>query len=210
MIGIIIADDHPIIREGIKKILEMAEDIRVVEEVDTAEKLLDEIRLNSFDVVLLDISLPGRSGLDVLQTLKNERPFLPVLMVSMHAEELYAVRSLKAGASGYITKNKAPHELINAIRRVSSGGKYISPELAETLAGNLEHGRDLQPHELLSGREYEVLRAIASGKTVGDIARDLGLGVTTISTYRARILEKMNMTNTPQLIRYAISKGLIE
>ncbi|MCK4352835.1 response regulator transcription factor [candidate division WOR-3 bacterium] len=210
MIKILIADDHPIIREGLKQIIAEIPDMAVADEASNGQEVLDKVWKNDYDVVLLDISMPGRSGLDILKQLKNQRPKLPVLVLSVHPEEQYAVRVLRAGASGYLTKENASDELITAIRKVSQGRKYVSSTLAEKLASDI--GIDVQNplHKTLSDREYQVLRLIASGKAVKQIASELFLSVKTVSTYRSRILEKMQMKSTAELIRYALKNQLVD
>jgi DNA-binding NarL/FixJ family response regulator len=210
MIKILIADDHPIVRKGLKEIIEETSDMKVVDEASTGQEVLEKVFKTEFDVVLLDISMPGKSGLDILKELKSHRSKLTVLVLSMHPEEQYAVQVLKAGASGYLTKKSAPDELLTALRKVSQGGKYVSSSLAEKLAYALEKDAEKAPHEILSAREYEVMRKIASGKTVTDIARELFLSPKTISTYRTRILEKMDMKNNTELVRYAIKNHLVD
>jgi len=210
MIRIIIADDHPIVREGLKQILAGAHDMEVVAEADSGYDLLDKLPKFLPDTILLDIKMPGLGGLDVLKQIKALKPELPVLILSMHPEEQYAIRVLKAGASGYLTKNSAPEKLIDAIRKVNQGGKYISASLAERLAFDLDSDSHKSSHEFLSDREYQVLCMIAQGKTVSEIAETLKLSVKTISTYRARILEKMKMKNNAEMTYYAIQNGLVE
>ena len=210
MIKIIIADDHPIVRAGMKQIISEASDLKVADEASDGHKLLSKTREENFDVVILDITMPHMDGLDVLKQLKIEKPKLPVIVLSMHPEDQYALRVLKAGASGYVTKASAPDELINAIRKVCRGGKYISPAIAEKLAFQLEANFTEMPHEALSDREYQVLCMLASGKTVTEMADELALSVKTISTYRARILEKMDMKNNAELIHYAIQNELVD
>lgn len=210
MIRVLIADDHQIVREGLKQILAETSDIAAVGEASNAGEVLTQVLKNDYDVVLLDISMPGRSGLEILRELKSAKAGLKILMLSMHPEEHYAVRALKAGASGYLTKDRAPEELIEAIRRVSLGGKYISATLAEKLAFYLEEDSEKPPHERLSDREYEVMRMLASGKTVKEIAQELSLSVKTISTHRTRLLRKMNMKTNAQLASYAIQNKLVE
>ncbi len=210
MIRVIIADDHAVVREGLRQILLGTSDMVVAGEAANGQELLTKIRGKGIDVVVLDISLPGRSGLEILKDLKRERPKLPVLILSMHSEEQFAVRALKAGASGYLTKESAPEELVKAIRKVVAGGKYISQQLAERLAFDLEKGFEKAPHETLSDREYEVMLMIARGKTVSEIADELSLSVKTVSTYRERILEKMKMKTNAELIRYAIQNRLVD
>lgn len=210
MIRILVADDHAIVRKGLKQIIAETSDMIVAGEASNGIEVLSKVRKNGFDLVLLDISMPGRSGLDILKELRSERPKLPILVLSMHPEEQYAVRVLKSGASGYLTKESAPDELISAIRKVSVGKKYVTPSLAEKLAFDLETDAERPLHELLSDREYQVLCLIASGRTVGEIAEKLALSVKTISTYRSRILEKMNLKNNAELTHYAIRNKLVD
>jgi DNA-binding NarL/FixJ family response regulator len=210
MLRILIADDHAIVRQGLKQIVTETRDMIVSGEASNGQELLNKIKDDDYDVVVLDITMPGRNGIDVLRQLRIERPGLPILMLSIHPEEQYALRALKAGASGYLTKESAPDELVVAIRKVSSGGKYISASLAEKLAFDMEAGREQAPHETLSDREYRVMCMIASGKTVMVIARELMLSEKTISTYRSRILEKMNMKNNAELTYYAIKNQLVD
>ena len=210
MIKIIIADDHPIVRAGMKQIIGEASDLMVVDEAGDGHKLLSKIRVKNFDVVILDITMPHMNGLDVLKQLKIEKPKLPVIILSIHSEDQYALRVLKAGASGYVTKASAPDELINAIRKVCRGRKYISPSIAEKLAFNLDANFEEMPHEALSDREYQVLCMLASGKTVTEIAVELALSAKTVSTYRSRILEKMDMKNSAELMHYAIQNQLVD
>ncbi len=209
-ISILIADDHTIVREGLKQILAETPDMVVVDEASNGQEVLDKALKNEHDVILLDISMPGRSGLDILKQLKTERPRTAVLVLSMYSEEQYALRALKAGASGYLTKESAPDRLIEAIRKVSEGRKYISASVAEKLAFNLELGEEKPPHENLSDREYQVMCMIASGKTVKEIAEELALSVKTISTYRTRILEKTGLKNNAALTHYAMQNRLVE
>jgi len=209
MIKILIADDHAIVRAGLKQILEGTSDLMVAGEVASGREVLELIRQEEFNVLVLDISLHGKSGLDVLKNVKSENPQLPVLVLSMHPEEQYAVRVLKAGASGYLTKESAPDELIAAIRKVARGGKYITASLAERLAFELEHNASQPIHASLSDREYSVMCLLASGKTVTAIAEELCLSPKTISTYRARILEKLRLKTNAEVMRYAMQHGLI-
>jgi two-component system, NarL family, invasion response regulator UvrY len=207
MIRILIADDHAIVRAGLKQLV--AENpAMIIAEAATGTEALNLIRKEPFDVVLLDISMPGRDGLEVLGEVKREFPLLPVLILSMHPEEQYAIRALKGGASGYITKDTAPEELVAAITKVVNGGKYITTSLAEQFL-SLLHSENHPPHTVLSDREYEIFRLIASGKTATEIARELSLSVKTISTYRSRILEKMRLKNNAQIIFYAAKNQLI-
>jgi len=210
MIKIFIADDHAIVREGLKQIVAETTDMAVTDEADTGHEVLEKVSENDYDVLVLDITMPGLNGLDALKQLRNQRPDLPVLVLSIHPEEQYAVRVLRAGASGYLTKESAPDELISAIRKVSMGGKYVTPSLAEKLASDLVADGKKPLHETLSDREYQVLCMIASGKTVTEIAEELFLSEKTISTYRSRILEKMKMKTNAELIHYAIKHGLVE
>jgi len=210
MIKILIADDHAVVREGLKQIISETSDMLVADEADNGQDVLNKVSEQNYDVVLLDITMPGRSGLDVLKQLKSKKPKLPVLMLSVHPEEQYAVRTLKAGAAGYLTKGSATDELIAAIRKISQGKKYISPSLAEKLAFDLDVDHEKPRHEILSDREYQVMSMIASGKTVKEIADELSLSVQTISTYRSRILEKMKMKNNAEIIYYAVKQGLVD
>ncbi len=209
MINVLIADDHPVVRQGIKQILAEDSEIGELGEAKNSQEVMDQVRKNGWDVIILDITMPGRGGLDTLKEIKGEKPKIPVLILSIHPEDQYAVRALKAGAAGYLTKESAPDDLLKAIKKVHSGGKYISNTLAEKLALHLERDAQKQPHEGLSDREYQVLCMIASGKKVKDIAENLSLSVKTISTYRARILEKMKMKSNADLIHYAIQNRLV-
>jgi len=208
-IKILIADDHPIVREGFKQVLSETSDMVVADEASNGQEVLNLVRKNKYDVILLDISMPGRSGLEILKELRSENPKLPVLIVSIYPEEQYAVRAFRAGASGYLTKASAPNELIAAIRKVSKGGRYISSSLAEKLTYYLDVDATKAPHEALSDREYQVMLLIASGKTVTEIAEDLCLSVKTISTYRSHILEKMKMKNNAEITLYAVQNKLV-
>jgi two-component system, NarL family, invasion response regulator UvrY len=210
MIKILIADDHPIVRAGLKQILAEASDIEVTAEAGDGHDLLRLIRKGGIDVVLLDITMPGLTGLDALKQIKVENPDLPILVLSMHPEDQYGIRVLKAGAGGYLMKSAAPDQLVGAIRKVYRGGKYVSPSLAEKMAFGLQTGASGLPHEVLSDREYQVLCMIASGKTVKEIAAELALSEKTVSTYRARILEKMNMKSNSELTHYAIKLDLVD
>lgn len=207
---ILIADDHAVVRRGLKETLN--EDFSRVTfgEAKTAQETLDSVARQDWDVVILDISMPGKSGLDILDDLHRLRPNLPVLLLSMHPEKQFARRALKSGAAGYLTKESVPEELKKAVRRVQSGGRYISTALAEELAFDLGRGSGAPVHELLSDREFQVLRMIASGKTVKQIADEINLSVKTVSTYRSRILVKTGMKTTGELIRYALQASLVD
>lgn len=209
MIKVLIADDHPIVRQGLRQILSEIGDMEVTGEAANGQETLDQVRAGGWDVLVLDITMPDRSGFDILKELKHEQPQLPVLVLSIHAEEQLAVRVLKAGASGYLTKENAPEELVKAIRKVVSGGRYISPGLAESLAFGLNEAAGPARHETLSDREFQVMQLIANGKTLSEIAETLSLSAKTVSTYRARLLEKLNLKTNSELIRYAIENGLI-
>jgi two-component system invasion response regulator UvrY len=210
MLKVLIADDHAVVREGLKQILAATSEFVVGQEASNGQEVLDKIRTHPVDVVVLDISMPGRSGLDTLLQMRREHPSLPVLVLSMHSEDQFAVRILKAGARGFLTKETAPDLLLSALRKVVAGGKYISPTLAEKLAFDLKSDSGRAPHEMLSDREYEVLCLIALGKSVREIAEKLSLSIKTISTYRARILEKMKMRTNAQLTHYGIRNGLVD
>lgn len=210
MIRILIADDHPIVRRGLKDMLSRELDDAICGEAGNAEEVFSKVQEETWDLVVLDVTMPGRSGLDVLSDLKGLRPGLPVLILSMHPEDQFGRRVLKAGASGYMNKESAPEELIKAIRKVLAGGAYVSPALAERLAVDLRDNSGRPVHETLSHREFEVLRLIGSGKTVSQIAELLHLSVTTISTYRAHILQKMNMATTAELMNYALRNRIVE
>lgn len=209
MIRVIIADDHPVVRHGIKRILEEESDIQVVAEAANGQELLHKIDQTPCDVTLLDIGMPGRDGLDTLSYLRRAYPKIPVLILSVYPEDQFGPRVLKSGASGYMNKETACDQLVKAIRKVCGGGRYVSPSLAEKIAADLAADKTLPPHERLSDREYQVMRLIASGKTVGQIARELCLSKKTISTHRARILEKMDMKTNAQLTFYAMQNDLV-
>lgn len=209
-IHVLIADDHAIVRQGLKQILSETEDLVITGEADDGSEALQLARLQPWDVFLLDVSMPNRNGIDTLKQLKKEFPRLPVLILSMHPEEQYALRALKAGASGYLTKQSAPEQLVNAIRHVASGKKYVSPAVAQQLIEALSDDTDKLPHERITDREYQVLVMIAAGKSQTQIADKLNLGVATVSTYRARLLEKMGLKSTAELIRYGLEHDLAE
>ncbi len=210
MIKIVIADDHEIVRAGLKQIIADEEDMEVAGESNSGEKLIELVKKNDYDVVLLDLKMSGMNGIEVMKHIRSMKPDLPVIVLSMHAEDQYAVRTIKAGASGYITKETAGDNLIAAIKKVFAGGKYISPTLAETLADSIASGGGEQPHEHLTDREFQVMCMIASGKTVSEIGAELFLSVKTISTYRQRVLEKMSMKNNSELTRYVIKNNLLD
>ncbi|HWP92849.1 MAG TPA: response regulator transcription factor [Thermodesulfobacteriota bacterium] len=209
MIKILIIDDHPIVRRGLKEIVSEEPDIVVAGEAQNSREALELIRKQKWDVVVLDITMPDSNGLEILKQLRKERPKLPVLVLSIHSEEQYAVRVLKSGGAGFMNKEAAPAELVKAIRKVVTGGKYVSPTLAERLAFDLESG-EKQLHENLSDREFQVLCMIASGKTVKEIANKLFLSVKTVSTYRTRILKKMKMRTNAELTYYAVRNRLVD
>jgi DNA-binding NarL/FixJ family response regulator len=209
-IHVLIADDHAIVRQGLKQILSETEDLVVTGEADDGAEALQLARQQRWDVFLLDVSMPNRNGIDTLKQLKKEFPRLPVLILSMHPEEQYAVRALKAGAAGYLTKQSAPEQLVNAIRQVAGGKKYVSAAVTQQLVEALSDNTDKLPHERITDREYQVLVMIASGYPLTQIAESLNLGVATVSTYRARLLEKMGLRSTAELIRYGLENGLVE
>jgi len=207
---ILIADDHAVFRRGLKETLSEAFPKVVFGEAQTAQETFELAQRQDWNVIILDISMPGRSGLDILDDLRRSRPRIPVLLLTMHPEQQFARRALKAGAAGYLTKDSVPDELKEAIKRILAGGRYVSSTLAETLAVDLGRGTDLPVHELLSDREFQVLRMIASGKTVKEVADELSLSVKTVSTYRSRILEKTGMKTNADLIRYALQTQLVD
>lgn len=209
MTKILVADDHAILRRGLIQILSEQPDLTVVGEARDAAELFALARAQPWDLVILDVAMPGRSGLEILKELKAEYPTRPVLMLSAHSEDQYAVRTLKAGAAGYLSKDSIPDELLKAVRKAAAGGKYVSPMLAEKLAQNLWQETSGAPHETLSDREYQVLCRLASGKTVSAIADEMALSVKTVSTYRARLLEKMQLQNNAELTLYAMQHGLL-
>jgi DNA-binding NarL/FixJ family response regulator len=210
MVKVLIADDHALVRKGLRQVIkEQAPDMTVAEAED-GEQVLALVRAEEWDALVLDIGMPKRSGLEILQEVRHIKPHLPVLILSMHSEDQYAIRVLKAGAAGYMTKDSALDELVEAIRKAVSGGRYVSATLAEKLALGLSSGLDKLPHETLSDREYSVLLRISAGKSVGEIADELALSVKTVSTYRARILEKMDLKSNADLIKYTIEHGLLD
>ncbi len=209
MIRLLVADDHALVRSGIDHIVQTTDDIVVADEARNGQEVLDKVRKDAFDVVLLDISMPGRDGLEILKELRVQRPAPPVLILSIYPEELYAVRAIRSGAAGYLTKDSAPDELIAAIRKVHAGGKYVTASLAEKLATSLGTPEAGKRHDLLSDREYQIMCMMASGKTQTEIANELSLSIKTISTYRTRILAKMSMKNNAEITRYAVENRLV-
>jgi two-component system, NarL family, invasion response regulator UvrY len=210
MMRVLIADDHAIFRLGLKDILSHEFQKITFAEARNADETLEQIRKQDWEIVILDISMPGKSGLDILEEIRRVRPRLPILLLSMHPEEQFARRALKAGAAGYLTKESVPDELKKAVRKALAGGRYVSTALAEKLAWDLDSRIETPIHDLLSDREFQVLRMVASGKTVKDIADELALSVKTVSTYRTRILEKTRMKNNAELIRYAVQSHLVD
>lgn len=210
MIKVLIADDHPVVRAGMKQILAEDPQIDVAFEASSGGEVLDTIKTNDLDVLVLDISMPGSSGVDLLQKIKNSGCTAPVLFMSIYPEDQFAVRLLKSGASGYLTKESAPDKLVSAVRKVAAGGRYISATLAEILADNLAGAYERPAHETLSNREYQIFCMLAGGKSVSEAADELSLSVKTVSTYRSRILEKMNMSKNAEFTYYAIKLGLIQ
>lgn len=206
---ILIVDDHAIVRQGLRQILTESNEAIVIKEADCGAEAIRQVREGEWDVVILDISLPDRNGIDTLKQIKKEYPRIPVLMLSMHEEGLYAIRALKAGASGYITKQSAPSELMTAIHQVARGRKYLTATLAEAMADSLGTNYDRPLHETLSDREYQTLCLIASGKSLTDVAEEMCLSVKTVSVYRGRLLEKMKLKNNAELTHYAIKNGLV-
>lgn len=207
---VLIADDHQLIREGIKYMLSEAPEIGTIGEAKNAVEIFEQIEKQPWDVLVLDINLPGRSGLDVLKELRAKHPKLPVLILSMYPEDQFAVRVIKAGAAGYLTKSSAAKELVDALRKIASGGKYINAAVAEKLAEAVDDGISSTPHERLSDREFEIFKLIGSGKTVGEIAELLNRSVKTISTHRTHILEKMNLHNNADIMQYVLEHKLTE
>jgi len=210
MLKVLVVDDSPLFRRGVKDLVNEGFHGAKIGEAGNAGEMLELLRRKPWDVTVLDISMPGMNGLDALKQAKQEIPRLPVLILSMYPEEQYAIRMFKAGADGYLTKSSAPEELVKAIKKVRGGGKYVTPSLAETLVVTVMPDTEKKPHELLSDREYQVLCLIGSGKTAGDIAAKMNLSVSTVSTYRARILKKMCMKTNAELTRYVIHQGLEE
>ena len=208
MIRILVADDHTIVREGLKQILAKHSDLQVAGEAANGNDVLHLVRDNKWDVLVTDMSMPGRNGLELIKLVKQAQPALPVLVLSMYDEEQYAVRAIRAGASGYLNKESASEQLVSAIRTVAAGGVYASAAVTQALFSTLRNNRGAQPHEQLSGRELQVLQMIAAGKSITEIAELLSLSPKTVSTHKSRMLEKMNMSNQAELIRYAIEHRL--
>ncbi len=210
MIKVLVADDHAVVRRGLRQILAETPDILVGAEAATAEEVRRSVREERFNAVVLDISLPGGSGLELLGEIRRERPELPILILTVYSEDQYAIRAIKAGAAGFLTKESAPDKLVEAVRKVAGGGRYVSAELAETLASVLAGEKGGAVHERLSDREFEILKILASGKTVSEAALELSLSVKTVSTHRTRILKKMEMRTNAELMHYAMRHGLVE
>jgi two-component system invasion response regulator UvrY len=209
MIRVLIVDDHAVVREGLKRILELRGDIAVIGEAGTSDEVLSKIRSETFDIVVLDLALGRDHGIEVLKHIRSEQPKLPVLILSMQPEEHYAARLLKAGAAGYLSKESAPSELVNAVMKVSSGGRYVSAAIAERLAFEIGTPTSDKPHERLSDREFQIFQMIAIGKGLTQIADELGVSVKTVSTHRTRILAKLAIKNNAELVHYALKQGLI-
>jgi DNA-binding NarL/FixJ family response regulator len=210
MTRIVIADDHAIVREGLKRIVGDVADMQVAGEAADGTEVMQRVRELEFDVLVLDLSMPGRSGMELIKLVKAEKPKLRILVLSMHQELQYAVRAIKSGASGYLTKESAPAQLEQAIRKVASGGAFVTPEVAEQLALGAMPGSEANPHESLSDREFEVFRLLAAGTSVTDIAARLKLSVKTVSTHKANLMQKMGLANTSELVRYAMKHGLAD
>ena len=207
---ILIADDHAVFRRGLKEILAERYPGAAFGEAASSQSALEQVWKAAWDVMVLDITMPGRSGVEILKEIKQAQPNLPVLMLSVHPEEHYAVRVLEAGAAGYLTKLQAPHELVEAIKQVLAGGQYISPRIAEQLVDRLRQGEQRPPHQRLSNREFEILKLIAAGKSMKDIAHELSVSPQTVSTHRSRILKKMGLLTTAALVRYAVENKLVD
>ncbi len=210
MIRVLLADDHAVVRAGLREILSGTEDIAVAGEAANGQEVLALIRAHDYDLAVLDMSMPGRSGIELIKLVKAEKPKLRILVLSMHSEAQYAVRALKAGASGYLGKESAAEQLVAAIRCIAAGGAYVSPETAQRLALDAGRGSDVPPHTLLSDREFQVFQLIANGAAVGEIAKQLSLSVKTVSTHKTRIMEKMGLANQAELIRYALEHRLFD
>lgn len=210
MINVLVVDDHALIRKGMKQILDDTSDIRITGEAESGMQAIKMVRENKYDLALLDITLPDKYGIDVLRQLKLQCPSLPILILSMHPDEQYAMRSIRAGAAGYMNKQSAPSQLVTAIRQVASGRKYISGELAEQLANEMANDKQEVTHQILSNREYQTLCLMAAGKSLSEMADIMSLSAKTVSVYRARMLEKMKLRNNAEAVRYAIDHHLIE
>jgi DNA-binding NarL/FixJ family response regulator len=210
MIRIVIADDHTIVRQGLRQLLSATDDLSVVGEVQNGQEALQRNRTGDFDVLLLDMSMPGRSGVELIKQLRVENPAIRILVLSMHEEEQYAVRAIRAGAAGYLTKDSASAQLVAAIRKVASGGAYISPAVGEQLALNAMPQTEGPPHDSLSDREFQVFQMLVAGASVSAIAQRLSLSVKTVSTHKAHIMQKMNMSNQSELVRYALTHRLLD
>ena len=210
MIRIVVADDHTIVREGLKQVLSAAADLSVVGEAQNGHEVLERVRELDFEVLLLDMSMPGRGGIELIKQVRGEKPKLRILVLSMHQEQQYAVRAIRAGAAGYLTKDSASAQLVSAIRKVAAGGAFITDAVAQQLALGAMPQVEGLPHQALSDREFQVFRELVSGKAVSDIAAELNLSVKTVSTHKARIMEKMSMSNPAELIRYAIHHRLVD
>jgi len=210
MVRVLLADDHAVVRAGLREILADTGDIAVAGEAANGQEVLALIRAHDYDLAVLDMSMPGRSGIDLIKQVKSEKPKLRILILSMHSEQQYAVRALKAGASGYLTKESAADELVAAIRRIAGGGAYVSPETAERLALDANRASDAPPHTLLSDREFQVFQMIVKGTSLTEIAKHLSLSVKTVSTHKTRIMEKMGLANQAELIRYALEHKLLD
>lgn len=210
MIKVLIADDHPIVRRGLRDVLADVGDIFIGGEASSAAEVVQLVREQRWDVVVLDISMPGGNGIELIDVIRRERPEARVLILTVFSEEQYAVRAIRAGAAGFLTKESAAEKLIEAIVKIANGGRYVTPELAETLASMLAGETSGQPHERLSDREFEILKMLASGRTVSQVAQELALSVKTVSTHRTRILRKMNMKTNAELTHYAVRRGLVD
>jgi len=210
VIRVLVADDHAVVRRGLRQILAETPDILVGADASTAEEVRRLVREQRFNAVVLDINLPGGSGLELLAEIRQERPDLPVLVLTVYSEDQYAVRAIRAGAAGFLTKESAPEKLVEAVRKVAGGGRYVSARLGEALASALAGGADGAPHERLSNREFEILKLLASGRTVSEVATTLSLSVKTVSTHRTRILKKMQMRTNAELTHYAVRNHLVE
>lgn len=210
MIRIVVADDHTIVREGLKQVLSAAPDLSIVGEAQSGHEVLQRVRDLEFDVLLLDLSMPGKSGIELIKQVRTEKPKLRILVLSMHQEQQYAVRAIKAGASGYLTKDSAAVQLVAAIRKVAAGGAFITEAVAEQLAFGAMPQTEGLPHDALSDREFQIFRLLASGEAVSKIAEALSLSVKTVSTHKARIMQKLNMSNLAELVRYAMKHRLID